>query len=263
MKVTVLFLSYNNFDEAEVTVASLMKQSYTDAEIVLSDDASTKDHAPLIYAAAEKLSTHFKNVRVNINEENMGTVAHMNKLFKQIDSGYIIFCSPGDAFPGEDTIANIVRDFEKSGCLLITGQHKDISADRVKTRPGALTGAALKLCPRLLMNYMICRHNLISSCCTAYSTELFKRYGYLDEDYRLLDDYPYYIYLLQRGVRFAYTNEVFLEHSMEGGVSTGDEIHPLILKDLYTMFAKLKADPLHLSAAALAAIEKRLKDAEG
>jgi GT2 family glycosyltransferase len=258
MKTTVLFLSYNNFDEAAVTVDSLMKQSYTDAEIVLSDDASTKDHAGLIYEAAERLRGHFKNVRVNINEKNMGTVAHMNRLFKEIDNGCIIFCSPGDAFPHADTIANIVKRFEEGGELVITGQRSDISGGKKKTRPGALVGAALKCCPKLLMNWMIRNRNLISSCCTAYTKELFEKYGYLDEDYRLLDDFPFIISLLQRGVKIGWTPEVFLEHSMGGGVSTGEEIHPVILKDLMTMLKKLKENPAGLSRLTMKSIEDRL-----
>ncbi|MCR4585745.1 MAG: glycosyltransferase family 2 protein [Lachnospiraceae bacterium] len=259
MKATVLFLSYNNFDEAAVTVDSLMKQSWRDAEIVLSDDASTEDHAGLIYAAAERLRTHFKNVRVNINETNMGTVAHMNKLFKQIDSGCIIFCSPGDAFPHEDTLANIVKRFERGGELVLTGQRTDIYPDRKKTRPGAVVGLALKLCPKLLMNYMIRKHNLISSCCTAYTTKLFEQYGYLDEDYRLLDDFPFIISLLQRNVRIGWTDEVFLEHSIGGGVSTGSAIHPVILEDLLTMLRKLRDNPAGLSRRTLRSINSRLK----
>lgn len=258
MKATVLFLSYNNFDEAAVTVDSLMKQTYTDAEIVLSDDASTEDHAQLIYDAAEKLKTHFANVRVNINEKNMGTVAHMNRLFKEIEESCIIFCSPGDAFPHEDTIANIVKRFETGGELVITGQRTDIRDGRKKTRPGAIVGCALKLCPKLLMNYMIQKRNLISSCCTAYTKELFEKYGYLDEDYRLLDDFPFIVSLLQKGVKIGYTDEVFLEHSMGGGVSTGDDIHPVILEDLMTMLRKLKENPEGLSKKTIRSIEDRL-----
>ncbi|MCR5119864.1 MAG: glycosyltransferase [Lachnospiraceae bacterium] len=262
MKTTVLFLSYNNFDEAAVTVDSLMRQTYTDAEIVLSDDASTEDHAGLIYEAAEKLRGHFKNVRVNINEKNMGTVAHMNRLFKEIDSGCIIFCSPGDAFPHEDTIANIVRRFEAGGELVLTGQRTDISNGKRKTRPGALVGAALKFCPKKLMNYMVRKRNLISSCCTAYTKELFEKYGYLDEAYRLLDDFPFIVSLLQKGVKIGYTSEVFLEHSMGGGVSTGEGIHPVILEDLMTMQRKLLEYPEGLEEKTLKLIKERLAGAE-
>ena len=104
---------------------------------------------------------------------------------------------------------------------------------------------------------MVQKRNLISSCCTAYSKGLFDKYGYLDEDYRLLDDYPYIVSLLQRGAKIAFTKEIFLEHEMGGGVSTGDHIHPIILKDLELMQEKLLADPKGLSGASV----KHLKDA--
>lgn len=252
IRATVLFVLYNNFDEAEPTLLSLQEQrDCSDVELIISDDCSKEYDTSLLEGLKERLGKNFADVRVNVNEENMGSVAHFNKLFKLAHGEYIIFCSPGDRFPTASTISRIIRDFKDSGELILTGRRRDCYGDHSKVRPGIFTELGLKLCPGILLNYMVQKRNLISSCCTAYSKGLFEKYGYLDEDYRLLDDFPFIVSLMQMGCRIAFTKEIFLEHEMGGGVSTGDHIHPIILRDLELMQDKLLADPKGLSGASV------------
>ena len=258
IRASVLFVLYNNFDEAEPTLVSLEEQrDCSDVELIISDDCSKEYDTAQLESLKERLGRNFADVRINVNEENLGSVAHFNKLFKMARGEYMIFCSPGDCFPDKATISHIIRDFKNSGELILTGRRRDCYGDHSKVRPGIFTELGLKLFPGILLNYMVQKRNLISSCCTAYSKGLFDKYGYLDEDYHLLDDYPYIVSLLQRGAKIAFTKEIFLEHEMGGGVSTGDHIHPIILKDLELMQEKLLADPKGLSGASV----KHLKDA--
>ncbi len=258
IKATVLFVLYNNFDKAEPTVRSLEEQfDCSSVELIISDDCSKSYDTSMLQGLKERLSHNFADVRINTNEVNMGSVAHLNKLFSMVRGKYIIFCSPGDSFPNASAISRIIKEFDNSGALILTGRRCDCYAGHSKIRPGLLTALGLKFCPLILMNYMIRRHNLISSCCTAYSKGLFEKYGILDEDYRLLDDFPFIVSLLQRGCRIAFTKEIFLNHEMGSGVSTGENINPLILKDLELMQEKLLKEPAGLSKATV----RYLKDA--
>ena len=81
-----------------------------------------------------------------------------------------------------------------------------------------------------------------------------------DTRYRLLDDYPYIIRLLQQGARFAFTRRIFLEHAVGGGVSTGESIHPIILRDLEEMQEQLIREPQGLSKATLRHLEKAVAE---
>lgn len=257
IRATVLFVLYNNFDKAEPTVCSLEEQlDCSDVELIISDDCSGSYDTSLLQGLKDRLADRFADVRINVNETNMGSVAHFNKLFKMVRGKYILFCSPGDRFPAASAISGIIKDFEKSGAMILTGRRCDRYADHSKLRPGIFTALGLKLCPAVLMNYMVRHRNLISSCSTAYSKELFEKYGCLDEDYRLLDDFPFIVSLLKRGCRIAYTGRIFLEHDMGSGVSTGESIHPIILKDLELMQEKLLKDPKGLSKASIRYLEE-------
>ena len=260
IRATVLFVLYNNFDEAEPTLVSLQEQrDCSDVELIISDDCSKEYDTSVLEGLKERLGRNFADVRINVNEENMGSVAHFNKLFKLARGEYIIFCSPGDRFPTASTISRIIGDFKNSGELILTGRRRDCYGDHSKVRPGIFTELGLKFCSGILLNYMVQKRNLISSCCTAYSKGLFEKYGYLDEDYRLLDDFPFIVSLMQRGCRIAFTKEIFLEHEMGGGVSTGDHIHPIILKDLELMQDKLLADPKALSRTSIKHLKKAVE----
>ena len=57
-----------------------MCQDYTNAEIILSDDGSTKYDTSELNKYAEELKKVFADVRININEQNVGTVKHLNKI---------------------------------------------------------------------------------------------------------------------------------------------------------------------------------------
>lgn len=263
IRASVLFVLYNNFDEAESTLASLEEQrDCSDVELIISDDCSKEYDTSVLYELKDRMGRNFADVRINVNEENMGSVAHFNRLFKMARGEYIIFCSPGDRFPTASTISGIISDFKNSGELILTGRRCDDYGDHKKIRPGIFTRMGLKFCPGILLNYMVQKRNLISSCCTAYSKGLFEKYGYLDEDYRLLDDFPFIVSLLQRGAKIAFTKEIFLEHEMGGGVSTGDHIHPIILKDLELMQEKLLADPKGLTGATVKYLKEAVKGRE-
>lgn len=231
--VTIYILIYNNAEELSSTIESVMGQTYMDAEVIISDDGSRNYDVSILEQHAAELRKKYGQVRININKWNLGTVKHLNKVLKMAEGKYLISCSSGDTFARKDTIEKIIRAFEKKKTLLLTTRRVDVMAGEKKVRPLALVGLLLKFAPGLLLHYMLNKKNVISGCCTFYQKELFERYGYFDEQYRLVEDYPYYLMLLQKKVRFGWSGMVSIRHRM-GGVSTG-RVHPGIYYDIETM----------------------------
>ncbi len=238
--VTIYILVYNNAGELPATIESVMKQTYTDAEVILSDDGSQNYDVSILERYAAELRKKYGQVRINLNEKNVGTVKHLNRVLKMAEGRYLISCSSGDIFAKEDTIEKIVRTFEQKKTLLLTTRRMDVMPEKKKIRPSMLTGMLLKYAPGILLDYMIRKKNVLSGCCTFYQKELFETYGYFDERYHLVEDYPYYVMLLQKKVKFGWSGMVSIHHRM-GGVSTG-RIHPSIYKDIELMRSLLKQD---------------------
>lgn len=237
-KETIYILVYNNIDSLQKTVGSVLELNNPDAQIVLSDDGSTKFDTSLLEDYAKQLRTKYKSVIVNINEKNVGTVKHINKVLSLCEGRYLFPLSSGDTFNGPDAINRVIKVFEKKKCLIVAARHKDVYEDgHSKIRPSFYVGYLLKWNPKYLMNYMVRKRNLISGCSIAYDRALIEKYGKYDEKYHLVEDYPYYINLLRKNVKFGWCRKPSVIHEI-GGVSTG-KIHPSIYKDIELMREEL------------------------
>lgn len=228
--VTVYVLVYNNVDGLESTINSVYEQDYNNAEIIISDDGSSNYDTSVLNGYADKLREKYSKVRVNVNEQNVGTVKHLNRVFKMAEGDILVTCSSGDTFAAANAVSGLVKQFEKTNKLIITTRRIDRYQGYDKVRPSVVLGIALKLFPQRLLDYIVAKKNVLSGCCTFYRKEIFEEYGYLDERYHLVEDYPYYVMLLRNRVSFGFYKKPVIIHTI-GGVSTG-KIHPSIYKDI-------------------------------
>jgi len=256
--VTIPVMVYRNADALPRTTESILRLDLTDPEVLLSDDGSPEDQRHKLEAAAEQLRKKYRRVRVIVNEENVGTVRHFNGLIDRAEGDYIVPCSAGDSFADAATLRLLAERMERRGELILSARHRDLYPDRVKVRPGALFGMMQNRLPKTALRSMITKRNQISGCAVIYTKKLFESFGKFDEDYRLLDDFPYYVMLLKRGVKFPYVHRVLTEHPM-GGVSNGS-VHPQIYRDIRTMRRKLLADPAGLDGRTLEYLKKTVKE---
>lgn len=232
LKATIFILVYNNADELETTVNSVFNQTiHEDAEVIISDDGSNNYDTKILERYANYLRGRYENVKINVNEKNIGTVKHLNRVFEMAEGEYLISCSSGDRFYSSTTARDIVDYLDRTGQMIVTTRRVDLfSNGKSKLRPGNWVGFLLKHNPKKLLNYMIRKKNVLSGCCTFYNKRLFVEQGYHDENYHLVEDYPYYVKLLRKGVTIGWMKEPTIIHSI-GGVSTGN-IHPSIYKDI-------------------------------
>ncbi len=255
--VTIPVMVYRNAEALPDTIESILRLSIEDPEVILSDDGSPEDVRELLEKAADRLKEKYTRVCVKINTDNVGTVRHFNGLIKDSEGEYIVPCSAGDAFADADTLGTLIARMEQKKERILAARHRDIYPDRQKIRPGKAFGTLLNLAPRTALESMVIKRNQISGCAVIYSRKLFDEYGLFDEDYRLLDDYPYYVRLLKKGEHFPYVHRVLTDHPM-GGVSNG-KVHPQVYRDLCTMHRKLLADPEGLSRKTIMYLEDKVK----
>ncbi|MBR1470293.1 MAG: glycosyltransferase [Lachnospiraceae bacterium] len=249
--VSVWILIYNNASELKETVASVKQQDYENMEVILSDDGSKDYDAALLEAYASELKERFTAVRINHNEENLGTVRHINKVIGLSAGKYFISCCAGDRFHTAHTVSAVAERMEKRQEKVLACRRVDVCPDgKRKLRPPLWLGAALRWSPKWLIGYMIRKRNLLSGCCTFCSRAVFEEYGLHDTAYRLVEDYTYFIKLLRSGVRIGYSRLVAVEHGI-GGVSTG-KVHPQVLKDIETFREELLRAPEGLDAKTVA-----------
>ena len=78
---------------------------------------------------------------------------------------------------------------------------------------------------------------MILGCCTAYSAQCLQQYGFFDETYRLIEDYPRVLSLSRQGARFAFLPREVV-HCRTGGTSSGAGYSAVYQKDADLIFEK-------------------------
>ncbi len=92
--VSIFLLSYNQEQLITEAVESLLSQTYSPLQIILSDDCSIDN----TYAVMQKLVGNYKGphvIKLNRNESNIGIVEHF-KVAQQLAQGELLVATAGD-----------------------------------------------------------------------------------------------------------------------------------------------------------------------
>ncbi len=109
-KVSVLMSAYNNAEYLEQAVRSILHQSYSDFELIITDDHSSDNTAQII----ERLASEDSRIRVQKNDNNLGLAQSLNNMINLAQGEYI-------ARMDDDDIALPLR-FERQVALLDSGE---------------------------------------------------------------------------------------------------------------------------------------------
>ena len=194
--VSVITLTYKNFDGLFKTISSVLSQDWPEFEYIVSDDCSGNFPKQKI---AEYIENNKKSNLVHYeiidNEENVGTVKHLNNVIKRCKGEYIFDISCEDYFVDEHVISTMVDTFQKENCDVLI-------VSRLEHNNGKVCG----MCPHYAewkkINKLDTKEKRLSTFIKAehfdmftgqnvyYKKSVIERNGYFDESYRLLEDPP-------------------------------------------------------------------------
>lgn len=107
--VTVFLFAYNQEKYIESACLSVLSQTYSPLEIILSDDSSQDS----TYALMEKVAAAYDGphiVRLNRNEKNLGLIGHVN-LSAKLSMGELIVAAAGDDISLPERVSEIVSSY--------------------------------------------------------------------------------------------------------------------------------------------------------
>lgn len=217
--VTVIVLTYNNYAGICDTVHSILMQDYPEIEIIISDDGTPNGSVEQIWKVIGNLTEENKQ-RINIiyQTENLGTVAHANKVASISRGMYIKFLPPGDRFCSYRSLSTLVETMK------VTKTHIVTSPALVQN---SITGKVVYQFPnkyrlKKMVNHSpqdvfetIARANIISAVGTIYHKEFFKDGGF-DCSYKFLDDWPTWLRTLRENKTIGVLNIPTVYYAMDG-----------------------------------------------
>ena len=211
--VSVIVVTYNSSKYVLETLESVKNQTYSNIELVITDDCSTDDTVAVCTEWIEKNRLRFVAVQIITSVVNTGITANRNrggfaahgKWIKHVDGDDKLFPSCVEDYvkyitdnPSKNIVFSPLRvfgegDLEKWGKLLRTNFKY-----------------AFSLNPRDF-KILLCKICLFPAPSLFINAEYFRNVGGYDESIRDLEDWPFWIKTAFNGAQFAYleTPEVY------------------------------------------------------
>ena len=239
--VSVLVLTYNNQDGIYPTLDSIFMQRYPSIEIVISDDGSEEfDRSALEdYIAAHK-GKNIQQVRIDRLPENRGTVCNTNHAIRMSSGEYIFSLSPDDFMTDESVLETYVAFMEEHPVPVAFGKLRGVTPEgeyRYELLSCDQDFDKLRSWDAQTTLEHLFRRNFLPAPTMFLRRSTYEKYGYHDEEIRLIEDYPYWIHLCLQGETFGYLDKVMVDYGLTGVSSTG-VYGKMFMKDMHVIYEK-------------------------
>ena len=120
--VSIIIPTYNQSQYVEKTVMSCLEQTYSNIEILISDDASADGTATIALDLARRFPD---KVKAEINQQNLGVSANCNQLLRRCQGRYVALFA-GDDLMYASKIARQVDQLESDSNLALSSHDMHI-----------------------------------------------------------------------------------------------------------------------------------------
>ncbi len=226
---TVVILCYRHFEYLNDAIDSVLSQDYPNIEIIVSDDGS--DAFPKTdveeYIALHKRE-NIKHFIARSEEQNVGTVRHLNHVKKIVKGEYLVFLAGDDQLYNDNVLSSYVRAFSAApeNCFIEMAQTAMFDNAMQKMEELYMTPEvenALRATANnssALLELLITKGACLPSTSTCFRAGFFERFGDFDEHYVLVEDYPMHMRLAKEGWIIHCDPFIAIKHR-HGGISHG------------------------------------------
>lgn len=241
---SIYVLTYKNIQDLDATIKSLYEQAECEMELLVSDDYS-EENTDFTLNRLESIiapyKNRFKQVIINVNKENYGTVKHLNKVLPMLSGKKICLLGSGDELYSENTLKN-VNDFmdEVNANICTSKRIVYVKKNKNIVLPEKYICKLIKKSSPQKLFDLLCRDiNYIYTIGTFFRRTIFDKYGMFDEDYRLLEDAPFVLKILLQNEKLWFYDKITCVYR-RGGISNRKNKSYDLEKDAKTVFYKLK-----------------------
>lgn len=222
--VTVIVLSYNNFEFFSECIDSILKQKYKRIEIIICDDDSIQFDKQFAHDYLLKNKHHnIESIQIIINKKNIGTVKNVNNGIRNANGEYIKIIAMDDLLFSEDTICKFVEYFNQNPMINIctsnimcfkNGNNKMIQKkiDK-KIRHFKRNNYRDAL-------YMISKECFINAPSVCFRKEFFEKNGMFCEDFCYIEDWPTWLDATLRRETIGFDSFFSVKYRVGDGLST-------------------------------------------
>ena len=181
MRLSIITINRNNAIGLESTLQSVASQSYKEFEYIVIDGASTDGSVGVI----KKYESEFAHLKW-VSEPDSGIYSAMNKGLRKATGDYIQILNSGDCMANDGVIKRIFAVLEMAGNpSILYGNMIKCFSDGRRVVDKSFGGHEITMLGMFLGTL---NHN------PAYiRRDLFEKYGYYDEDLKIVSDWKWYL----------------------------------------------------------------------
>lgn len=208
MKLSIITINYNNAEGLLKTMESVLKQTYLDFEYIIVDGASTDGSVDIIreyVAKAESQELRVKSI-IWTSEPDTGIYDAMNRGIRKAKGEYTLMLNSGDYLVDECVLERIILELD--GTDIVQGNNiEECSGKTYRNRGYGKSDIDF---------FDVMKGHFLhqSSFC---KRDLFERYGYFDESYKMSGDTKFFMICLGRNdATFKYVDMDVANYDMSG-----------------------------------------------
>lgn len=187
MKLSIITINRNNAVGLEKTIKSVASQTYKEFEYIVIDGAST-DGSVEVIKSHESEFAHLKWV----SEPDKGIYNAMNKGLRMASGDYIQILNSADSLASEDVIERMISALEQlNSPSILYGNMVKCFPDGHRVVDKSFAGHEITM---LGMYNGTLNHDP-----TYIRRDLFEKYGYYDENLRIVSDWKWYLQAIVLG----------------------------------------------------------------
>ncbi len=222
LSISIILLTYRDFNGVIESAESVLNQTYSDVELIVSDDGSDNFEEKFFEETKQLAGKKKKKMIVYHHKQNVGTVRNINHALDLANGDIIGFLGGGDCYASPEVLESIVELFKNEKIEVVTGLMKGISEDKLHSPiiypKKKLRNLLKENNHQKILNKMF-NDNCFCAPATFYRKEVYNKYGKYDESIRLIEDYPFLFRLVLGNAKIFFWNQIVTLYKL-GGVST-------------------------------------------
>lgn len=223
--VSIIMPLYNGEKFIKITLESVLKQTYKNWELLITNDGS-KDNSPKI---AEKYAKKDERIKL-FNQVNKGSAAARNNSLKEANGKYIVFLDSDDIWE-DNFLEKQIKFLKEKNASLVFSSYKRINED------------GKEILDPFIVPEKVGYKDLLKTCSLTCLTSIYDREKtgiiYFNEELKSLrDDYVMWLTMLKK-IDFAYGNkEILASYRIFSNSTTGKKFK--VLKPQFLVYYKIE-----------------------
>ncbi len=200
---------------------SIFEQSFKCYEYIVIDGGSTD-------GSKEYIRKHANQLAYWVSEKDRGIYDAMNKGLSLAKGEYVQFINSGDQLANSKTLFQVAEIITKNVSIdFFFSDVINASNKKIHSYPKVLT-------LRYFLDYTINHQS------TIFKIELFEKYGFYSQSYKIVSDWEFYLKILFfHQCSYNYISEPLVIFDFENGISTSRESELLIGKEREIVLKKM------------------------